>query len=38
MILETIGHLTCVRARIDFEAVCNAIFLKNIVQLAGVDS
>lgn len=38
MILETIGHLICVRARIDFEAVCNAVFFKNIVQLAGVDS
>ena len=38
MILEAISHLTGVSARIHFEAVCDSIPIKNIVQLAGIDS
>jgi hypothetical protein len=38
VILKTIGYLAGVRARVEFEAVYDAILIKNIMQLARIDS
>ena len=38
MILETVSDLTGVRAFVQFKAVCDSILIKDVVQLAGIDS
>lgn len=38
MVLKTIGDLARMRARVDFEAVRNPIFVENIVQLFRVHA
>ena len=38
MILEAIRHFAGVSARKNFEAVCDSIFVENIVQLAGIET
>ena len=38
VILETISHLTRVRARIHFEAVRDFILIENFMQPAGINS
>jgi len=38
MILETVSHLTRVRAFIHFKAVRDSALIKDFVQLAGIDS
>ena len=38
MILKAVRHLACVRARINFEAVRDSIFIKDFVEICGIDS
>ena len=38
MILETVGHLTGVRAFVHFKTIRNSILIKDVVQLAGIES
>ena len=38
MILETVSDLTCVRSLVHFKTIRNSILIKNVVQLAGIDS
>lgn len=38
MILKTVCHFACVRARIHFEAVRDSILIKNFVELCSIDS
>lgn len=37
MILKAVCHLACVRARINLEAVRDSIFIKDFVELCGID-
>lgn len=38
MILETVGHLTGVRAFVHFKAIRDSILIKNFVELYGIGS
>lgn len=38
MILKTVGHFACVRARIHFEAVRDSILIKDFVKLCGIGT
>ena len=38
VVLETVGHLTGMSARIDFEAVYEPVLVENVVQLAGIHA
>ena len=38
MILKSVSHRTGVRAGVDLKAVCDSIFIEDIVKLTGVDA
>lgn len=38
MILKTVGHFACMRARIHFEAIRDSILIKNFVELYGIGT
>ena len=38
VVLETVGHLAGMSARIDFEAVYDSVLVENVMQLAGIHA
>ena len=38
VVLETVGHLAGMSARINFEAVYDSVLVENVMQLVGVNS
>ena len=38
VVLKTVGYLTGMSARIDFEAVYDSVLVENVMQLSGVHA